>query len=144
MAITKTDGVVVEGEFHQRDQFDRCGVIRDDVFAVCDDRGALKQLKFSLSGLSAETTCTISASGSGALTVPSSLTATTSITATTFVAATTWAKVGSYTVATLPSASTAGAGAMIFVTDDVGGATLAYSDATDWRRVADRAVIAAS
>lgn len=56
---------------------------------------------------------------------------------------TTFAKVGSYTVsgaATL-GASSAGAGAIIFVTDETGGAVLAFSDGTDWRRVTDRAVI---
>lgn len=46
----------------------------------------------------------------------------------------------SYTVATVPAA-TAGAGQMVFVSDETGGATLAYSDGISWRRVADRAVI---
>jgi hypothetical protein len=46
----------------------------------------------------------------------------------------------SYTVAGVPAAS-AGAGQMIFVSDEAGGATLAFSDGTDWRRVADRAMI---
>jgi len=58
------------------------------------------------------------------------------------VTATTYAKVGSYTVAGVPSASTAGAGAIIYVSDETGGAVLAFSDGTDWRRVTDRAVIA--
>lgn len=47
----------------------------------------------------------------------------------------------SYTVATVPSASASGAGAEIYVTDETGGATLAFSDGTNWRRVQDRAVI---
>lgn len=47
----------------------------------------------------------------------------------------------SYTVATVPSASTVGAGGMIYVSNESGGATPAFSDATNWRRVADRAVI---
>lgn len=47
----------------------------------------------------------------------------------------------SYTVAALPSASTLGAGAMIFVSDETGGATMAFSDGTDWRRVQDRAFV---
>jgi hypothetical protein len=47
----------------------------------------------------------------------------------------------SYTVATVPSASAAGAGAMIYVTDETGGAVPAFSDATNWRRVTDRAII---
>lgn len=50
-------------------------------------------------------------------------------------------KVGSFTVATLPSASGLGAGAMIYVTDEVGGSTGAESDATNWRRYADRAIV---
>ncbi|MFC5385286.1 DUF2793 domain-containing protein [Aquamicrobium segne] len=52
-----------------------------------------------------------------------------------------FAKVGSYLVATLPSASTTGAGAIVFVSDETGGATLAFSDGTDWRRIADKAVV---
>lgn len=51
------------------------------------------------------------------------------------------AQAKSYTVATVPSASASGAGAIIYVTDESGGAVLAVSDATDWRRVTDRAVI---
>ncbi len=46
---------------------------------------------------------------------------------------------GTYTVATLPSA--AGAGAMIFVSDEAGGAVVAFSDGTNWRRVTDRAIV---
>lgn len=49
-----------------------------------------------------------------------------------------------YTVATVPAASAKGAGAQIFVPDELGGATPAYSDGTDWRRLADRAVISAA
>jgi len=50
-----------------------------------------------------------------------------------------------YTVANLPDAasflpnSTEGA-AMVFVSDEAGGATIAFSDGTDWRRVQDRVV----
>jgi hypothetical protein len=43
--------------------------------------------------------------------------------------------------ATLPAASTQGAGAILFVPDEAGGATLAFSDGTSWRRVADLAVV---
>ena len=43
--------------------------------------------------------------------------------------------------ATLPAASTQGAGAILFVPDEAGGATLAFSDGTNWRRVADLAVV---
>lgn len=48
--------------------------------------------------------------------------------------------VGSYTVATVPSAAI-GAGQIIYVTNESGGATLASSDGTSWRRMTDRAVI---
>lgn len=57
------------------------------------------------------------------------------------VTATTWLKSGSYTVATVPSASSAGAGARIYVSNESGGAVTAFSDGTNWRRVTDRAVI---
>jgi hypothetical protein len=49
-------------------------------------------------------------------------------------------KCKSYTVATVPAAS-AGAGQMIYVSDEAGGAVIAFSDGTNWRRVTDRAVI---
>ena len=52
-----------------------------------------------------------------------------------------YSKCGSYTVATVPSASTSGAGASIYVTDETGGAVLATSDDTNWRRSTDRAVV---
>jgi len=45
----------------------------------------------------------------------------------------------SYTVAGLPSAGNAGA--MIFVTDETGGAIPAFDDGTNWRRVTDRAIV---
>jgi hypothetical protein len=45
------------------------------------------------------------------------------------------------TKAGLPSAATAGAGALVHVTDESGGATPAFSDGTNWRRVADRAIV---
>lgn len=45
----------------------------------------------------------------------------------------------SYTVATLPSASTVGG--MIFVTDETGGAVPAFSDGANFRRVTDRSVV---
>jgi hypothetical protein len=47
--------------------------------------------------------------------------------------------VASYTVSGVPSASTAGR--VIYVSDESGGAVLAFSDGTNWRRVTDRAVI---
>jgi len=45
----------------------------------------------------------------------------------------------SYTVSTLPSAAIAGA--MIYVTNESGGAVPAFSDGTNWRRVTDRAIV---
>lgn len=47
----------------------------------------------------------------------------------------------SYTVAGVPSASTSGAGSMIYVSNESGGAVVAFSDGTNWRRVTDRATI---
>lgn len=47
----------------------------------------------------------------------------------------------SYTVATVPSAASAGAGSLIYVTNETGGATHAASDGTNWRRMSDRAII---
>lgn len=43
-----------------------------------------------------------------------------------------------YTVATLPTAT---AGGLIYVSDETGGATVAFADGTDWRRMQDRAVV---
>lgn len=51
-------------------------------------------------------------------------------------------RMASCTVATAPSAAAMGAGATIFVSNEVGGPVLAFSDGTAWRRVTDRAVIA--
>jgi hypothetical protein len=45
----------------------------------------------------------------------------------------------SYTVATLPSA--AAAARLIYVADESGGAAVAFSDGTNWRRVTDRVVV---
>ena len=46
----------------------------------------------------------------------------------------------SYTVATVPPAAL-GAGQIVHVSNESGGAVLAFSDGTSWRRVTDRAVI---
>lgn len=46
----------------------------------------------------------------------------------------------SYVKTALPSASPAGQ--LIYVSDDVAGATVAFSDGSNWRRVHDRAVVA--
>lgn len=50
-------------------------------------------------------------------------------------------RVKSYAKASLPSASGEGAGAIVHVSDEAGGAVLAFSDGTNWRRVTDRAVV---
>jgi len=47
--------------------------------------------------------------------------------------------VKSFTVATLPAQVTGG---IIFVSDETGGAVLAFSDGTNYRRVTDRAIVA--
>lgn len=44
-----------------------------------------------------------------------------------------------YTVATLPVATTAAL--IIYVSDETGGAVLAFSDGTNWRRVTDRVIV---
>lgn len=46
----------------------------------------------------------------------------------------------SYTVATVPDA-TLWEGATIYVSNETGGKTIAFSDGTNWRRVQDRAVV---
>ncbi len=51
-------------------------------------------------------------------------------------------RVKSFAKAALPAAAGQGAGAVVFVPDEVGGATLAFSDGAAWRRVADLAVVA--
>lgn len=51
-----------------------------------------------------------------------------------------WHPIPSYTVATVPDAS-AHAWKLIGVTDESGGAVVAFSDGTNWRRLTDRAVI---
>jgi hypothetical protein len=54
-------------------------------------------------------------------------------------------KLPTFTVATAPSAVTAGAGTLIFVSNGAAGApVVAFSDGTDFLRVDTRAAIAAS
>jgi hypothetical protein len=54
-------------------------------------------------------------------------------------------KVPTYTVATAPSASSAGAGTLVFVSNGAAGsAILAFSDGTNWKRSDTGATIAAS
>lgn len=51
-------------------------------------------------------------------------------------------KLPAYTVATAPSASAAGAGTMIYVTDGGEGQPVpAFSDGTNWRSVVTRLII---
>lgn len=53
-------------------------------------------------------------------------------------------KVPTYTVATAPSAASAGAGTLVYVSDGAAGsAILAFSDGTDWLRSDTGAAIAA-
>jgi len=51
-----------------------------------------------------------------------------------------------YTVATVPDANMYSDGtdfsSIIYVSDETGGSTLAFTDGTNWRRVQDRAIIA--
>ena len=47
----------------------------------------------------------------------------------------------SYTVSEANGLSYLNAGDMIFVSDETGGATMAFWDGSDWRRLQDRAVI---
>jgi hypothetical protein len=54
-------------------------------------------------------------------------------------------KVPTYTVATAPSASSAGAGTLVYVSNGAAGAAiLAFSNGTDWKRSDTGATIAAS
>ena len=47
----------------------------------------------------------------------------------------------SFAVADLPTASD-WTNSIIYVSDETGGATIAFSDGTNWRRVQDRAIVA--
>ena len=49
-------------------------------------------------------------------------------------------KVHEYTVATLPSVA-AHTATVVYVSDETGGATLAFSDGTNWKRVQDLATV---
>ena len=54
-------------------------------------------------------------------------------------------KVPTYTVATAPSASSAGAGTVVYVSNGAAGsAILAFSDGTNWKRSDTGATISAS
>ena len=54
------------------------------------------------------------------------------------------ARVGSYTVAGAPGADTCGAGTLIYLSNEVGGPVMAFSDGTNWRRVTDRVIVTAA
>ena len=55
------------------------------------------------------------------------------------------AKLPTYTVASAPSASTAGAGTIIYVSNGAAGSPIiAFSDGTDWKRSDTGATIAAA
>lgn len=45
-----------------------------------------------------------------------------------------------YTVSTVPTAGDY-TGGLIYVSDETGGATVAFSDGTNWRRVQDRVIV---
>ena len=45
------------------------------------------------------------------------------------------------TVSGVSAASSANKGQIVYISDETGGATLAFSDGTNWRRLQDRAVI---
>ena len=45
------------------------------------------------------------------------------------------------TVSGISAASSANKGQIVYISDETGGATLAFSDGTNWRRLQDRAVI---
>lgn len=49
-------------------------------------------------------------------------------------------RIGQFSVASLPSANTSGSGAIAYITNASGGATMAYSDGANWRRIKDDAV----
>ena len=46
-----------------------------------------------------------------------------------------------FTVAGIETASSTNKGQIAYISDEAGGATLAFSDGTNWRRLQDRAVI---
>lgn len=50
-------------------------------------------------------------------------------------------RIPSYTVATLPDVPPAQEPALIYVSDETGGAVVAFSDGTNFRRVTDRAIV---
>lgn len=74
MPIVKTNNVIVESLPADWDQFARTGVVLDRDFAICDERDRLKQLQFSVTGVTTGKTVTMVAAGANdvTLTLPSS------------------------------------------------------------------------
>lgn len=99
--------------------------------------GASDYVQAELAATSTAVTLSAVTAGTGADNVPVTITAA----GTSPVAIGSPLALKSYTVAGVPSASAAGAGAMIYVSNESGGAIPAFSDGTDWRRVTDRAVV---
>jgi len=97
---------------------------------------ASNYVRGSLAATSTAVTLTAETAGTGADNVPLTITAG----GTSHVISGSPLRLPSFTVATLPSAATAAA--MIYVSDETGGAVLAFSDGTNWRRVTDRAIVA--
>jgi hypothetical protein len=50
-------------------------------------------------------------------------------------------RIGTFLKASLPDAVSAGAGSLIYVSDESGGATIAFSDGAVWRRCTDRQTV---
>jgi hypothetical protein len=50
-------------------------------------------------------------------------------------------RIGSFSTAELPAAATIGAGGLAYVSDAAGGATMAFCDGVNWRKIADRSIL---
>jgi hypothetical protein len=70
MPITITDGVVSESEATQLKRTLKTDVHPSSDFAICDAKQPLKQLQFSLSGMTDNTTATLSVPASGTYALP--------------------------------------------------------------------------
>lgn len=70
MPIVKTANVVTYSTGHDNDRTALTDVHPSDNFAVCDAKDPLKQVAFDCSGLTTNTTATISAPASGTYTLP--------------------------------------------------------------------------
>jgi hypothetical protein len=65
MSLSKVDGVITEGSFDDKDEFERSGVIRDDVFAIRSAKYPTRQITFDCSSLSDDAEFTVGPSMSG-------------------------------------------------------------------------------